>query len=111
VSRPVALITGASSGIGKQFSLQLANKYDLILVARRQHLLEALASELRTNCKTKVDVLEADLADPDLVSRIASRIEAEVISAWSSITRGMVSRANFGRSILLHTRGCIACMS
>ena len=56
-----ALITGASSGIGKEIAAVLAHKgWELILVARRTQLLEELAAELPTNCR----IITADLSDP-----------------------------------------------
>jgi len=59
MGRPVALVTGASSGLGDVFAHHLANRgYDLILVARRGERLRALAAELSTG----VQVLVADLS-------------------------------------------------
>lgn len=77
MNRPVALITGASSGIGREFARQLAVDYDLIVVARRLSLLKTLERELRLAHSTAVEVIGADLTVTDHVSHVATRIEAE----------------------------------
>jgi uncharacterized protein len=61
----LALVTGASSGIGEQFARELAAAgTDLILVARRADLLTALAEELAAQHGVRADVLTADLSEP-----------------------------------------------
>ncbi|MCI8394321.1 MAG: SDR family oxidoreductase [Bacilli bacterium] len=55
----LALITGASSGIGREMAYYLAKKnYDLILVARRKNRLE----EIQKKAKTMVQIVEMDLS-------------------------------------------------
>jgi len=70
-----ALITGASSGIGATYADRLAKRgFDLLLVARDQARLEALAADLRAKTSVKVEVLKADLTSAADVSVIEQRL-------------------------------------
>ena len=70
-----ALITGASSGIGAEYARQLAERgYNLVLVARREAQLTALAEELRATNRIQAEVLPADLARHEDVDRVVERI-------------------------------------
>jgi short-subunit dehydrogenase len=71
-----ALITGASTGIGAVYADRLARRgYDLVLVARDQAKLEAVAARLRAETGRKVDVLVADLAIPAKLALVQARID------------------------------------
>ncbi len=87
----VALITGASSGLGAVFARQLAAQgYDLVLVARREERLAALAAELQQHYPISVEILAADLARSADVERVESRVaEIEGLDV-------LVNNAGFG---------------
>jgi short-subunit dehydrogenase len=58
----LAVVTGASSGIGRAYAERLARDgWDLAVVARRRPRLEELATQLRDECAVEVRVMEADL--------------------------------------------------
>lgn len=70
-----ALVTGATSGIGREFVNQLGSRGShLILVARDGDRLEQVAEEVRTAYGVHVDVLPADLADRADLQRVADRL-------------------------------------
>ncbi|MFC5369613.1 SDR family NAD(P)-dependent oxidoreductase [Arcanobacterium bovis] len=72
-----ALITGASSGLGREFAWTLAAEgNDLVLVARNRDRLEELADELRQKANIGVEVLPADLNSAEGVDTVAQRIQS-----------------------------------
>ena len=69
-----ALITGASSGIGKDMAIILANKgYELVLVARDEKKLEEVKNELSQI--TKVEIISKDLSDEENCKEIYKEVE------------------------------------
>jgi uncharacterized protein len=74
---PIALITGASKGLGEDFARQLAAKgYNLVLVARSQDKLQALAAELTAKHGIKAEAIAADLTQPQACQQVFGQVEA-----------------------------------
>lgn len=70
-----ALITGASSGIGKSFCYKLASKgWDLVLVARRQPLMERLVREIHIKYNVECEIIRADLSHVEDIKTVAARL-------------------------------------
>ena len=82
----VAVITGASSGIGAAFAEQLASEgYPLLLVARRKDRLDQAAADLSARHGVKVETLVADLVDPEgLAGLEAHGLEEDAIAAHTA---------------------------
>ena len=73
-----AVITGASSGIGKVYAEKLAARgFDLLLVARRAERLSVLAEQLRAQHGVAVENMVADLIKPNDLERVAQRLEGD----------------------------------
>jgi short-subunit dehydrogenase len=92
MGREIALVTGASSGIGEALARRLAHdRKHLGLVARRADRLEALAAELRTAHSIEVDVLPADLTKPGAVVALVDEVGRRGLDVdW------LVNNAGFG---------------
>lgn len=72
---PTALITGASAGLGVEFAGQLAaSGHDLVLAARRQEPMEALARELTDRHGVAVRVIAMDLRAPDAADSLMKHV-------------------------------------
>ncbi len=73
--RPVALVTGASAGLGCEFAHQLAARgHDLVLVARDERRLRAVAGELASAYGVESEVLPADLSDRARTQVVCDRL-------------------------------------
>lgn len=74
----VAIVTGASSGIGKVYADRLAARgYDLVLVARREQRLRDIAADLRQRHSIQVEVQVADLSRPEGTAAVVDRLSSD----------------------------------
>lgn len=91
MTRPAALITGPTSGLGAGYARRFARDgYDLVLVARDVARLEDLAAELRATNGVDVEILPADLSVAADRDTVVQRLAAGV--------RVLVNNAGFGTS-------------
>src|SRR5947209_12881237 len=86
----IAVVTGASSGIGEQFARQLVERgYRVVLVARREDKLRELAAELGGDDRPVV--IPADLAMAEERDRLATRLDE-----LGATVEVLVNNAGFG---------------
>lgn len=87
-----ALVTGASAGIGKAFAGVFARHgFDLVLVARREERLRALARELSNQYRIRARVIPADLAHPEAPQRLYAQLQEEGVTVDA-----LVNNAGYG---------------
>ncbi len=88
----VALITGASAGLGVEFARQWAERgADVVLVARRLDRLEALAADLEKRYGVTAHAVAADLARPGAAAELRAELDARGIAVQT-----LINNAGFG---------------
>jgi len=104
--RPVALITGASGGIGLELARLCAKGgHDVILVARNRDKLEELAKYLSGMYQVRAEVIAADLADPEAPAAILGQVEARGVAVDVLVNNagfgewGLFGRADLARQL------------
>lgn len=96
VQREAALITGASSGIGRELARVFAkNDYDLVIVARREAALKSLAEELSENYGIEVTVLPKDLSKPEAPRELFEAVQAAGIHVDVLVNNAGVATTEF----------------
>ncbi len=97
-----ALITGASSGIGMEYAKRFAKEgYQLILVARREQILKALAEQLKQESNTTCTVIPIDLSEDGAAQKIYEKVQGlslqvdVLINNAGFATKGMLEWADY----------------
>lgn len=92
--RPIAVITGASSGIGASFAEQLgARGCDLLITGRREQILRTRARELKGRFGVGVQVLVGELTDPAVRAGLSDTVRNLPRIDW------LVNNAGYGRGV------------
>jgi uncharacterized protein len=91
MANPIALITGATSGIGAAFAEAYASRgHDLILTGRRMDKLNAIAQRCRDRFKVMVETVSAELTNGQDVAALAEKIKSSAVDV-------LVNNAGFGK--------------
>jgi uncharacterized protein len=94
----IAMITGASGGLGEEFAIQLAEQgLDLILVARSKDKLENLSNTLKSKYGVKVWVKIADLSDSSDTQKLIDEVKKEKLDISL-----LINNAGFGSFGFFH---------
>jgi short-subunit dehydrogenase len=92
MARRLALVTGASAGIGAAFArIYASHGYDVALTARRAERLESLAGEIRLRFGVEALAVSADLVDPDAPQTLLNEL-----SAHGRTVDALINNAGYG---------------
>ncbi len=99
----IALITGATSGIGEACAKMFAQQgYHLILLARREHLLENLAQDLVNNYGVEVKKIQADVRDKENINYVLDTLTA----TWKNVDV-LINNAGLSQGLEPIQNGCV----
>jgi short-subunit dehydrogenase len=97
--KEIALITGASSGIGRDMAMELASRsWDIVIIARREMQLLALQKEIEAKYQTKVYVWPMDVTIDSNLEDLQTKIKDN--NMFVSV---LINNAGFGSSGYFHT--------
>ncbi len=110
---PVALVTGASEGIGAAFAEELARRgLDLVVVARRKDVLEEKAALFRKSSNIHVDVIAADLSTSagiaDVITQLSGREIGLLVAAAGFGTAGQFAGSDMQKESAMLMVNCMA---
>jgi short-subunit dehydrogenase len=89
---PTALVTGASTGIGREFAfIAAADGYDVVLVARTSEPLETVAAEIQRKTSRKTAIFAIDLSEPNAAHALMKSISEAGITVDV-----LINNAGFG---------------
>lgn len=108
-----ALITGASSGIGKELAERIAEAgLNVLIVARRKQLLEELGTSLRTKYHVEVLVVEADLGTREGIEHVlqsTQKLDVGLLVASAGFgTSGLFSESSLAEELAMLQVNCAA---
>ena len=115
-TKPSVLITGASSGIGATYADRFARRgHNLILVARDETRMEALATRLREENDITIDIIKADLTQPNELAVVESRLRDDtqigilINNAGASLSGHFIDQAtdDIERLVALNTTALV----
>lgn len=108
MTKQTFVITGASDGIGAVYADRLARRgHNLILVARRADKLADLADQLRRDTGVAVDVIAADLAQPEDLARVEARLRDDDTITGLINNAGIAGETSFAQADPAYLTGMI----